>query len=190
LSFYFLSEGLCCPVSLKKKLFHFFKIIKLAVSEACGAIGLIAVDAEIAILIACNYCFASETFACSTLLVLGDHASLVLRTAGSVLFHALVLRAEAEALLLSSVEDELVCQVLKDVGGAGLEFLKVEVLNALVVGEFCSDIFLVADLAYDLHLRAVPLDVLMKLASGHVLVLLSVADVAAKFGAVELSVGL
>ena len=121
---------------------------------------------------------------------MGNHASLVLRATGAVLFHALVLGAEAEAFLLSSVEDELVCQILKDVGLAGLEFLKVEVLNALVIGEFCSDIFLVADLAHDHHFRAVPLNVLMKLASGHVLVLLSVADVAAKFGAVELSVGL
>ena len=123
-------------------------------------------------------------------MVLGNHASLVLRATGAVLFHALVLGAEAEAFLLSSVEDELVCQILKDVGGAGLEFLEVEILNALVVGEFCSDIFLVADLAQDLHLGAVPFDVLIKLASGHVLVLLSVADVAAKFGAVELSMGL
>ena len=56
--------------------------------------------------------------------------------------------------------------------------------------KFSSNVLLVTHLAHDLHFRAILLDVIIELSSGHMLVLFSVANIASKFGAGELGVGL
>ena len=70
------------------------------------------------------------------------------------------------------------------------KFFQVEILNTLVICEFGPEVILIANLACDENLRAILLNVLIKLASRHMLVLFPVADIASEFGAVELSVGL
>ena len=105
-------------------------------------------------------------------------------------FSALRFLADAETLALSLVQDQVVGEVLDDLFRARAKLLKVEILNALVLRELGSRVFAVANLTHDEHVGAVVLDVVEQLSARHVLVLLAVADVAAKLGAVELGVSL
>jgi hypothetical protein len=107
-----------------------------------------------------------------------------------VLLDALLLLADTESLLLSSEKDELVCQVVDDIVTVGVKLLNVELFDAVMAVELTSGILFVADLAHDLYLWAISLDVVVELGSGQVLELLSVADVASELGALELSVTL
>tara|TARA_B110000285_G_C15048781_1_gene575838 strand:- start:1087 stop:1335 length:249 start_codon:yes stop_codon:yes gene_type:complete len=79
--------------SLKKQLFHLFKLIEFTVAKTWGAISFITIDAEIAIFICSNNSFASETFASTVFCILGNHAFLVLVCVTSVFFNALVFGA-------------------------------------------------------------------------------------------------
>lgn len=168
-----------------KDLFHLLKFIELAVTEARWAIGLLAVDARVAVLVCRDDVLASEALASCCLGVLHDHRLLV--AGASVLLHALVFGAESQALLLSSVQNQLVGEVLHHIKPLGVQLFDVEVLDALVIGELASWVLLVADLAHDHHFSAVSLYVVIELCSRHVLVLITIANVATKFGAVELS---
>jgi hypothetical protein len=84
------------------------------------------------------------------------------------------------------VQDELVGQLINYVVAMGVELVNVELLDALVRCELCSSVLLVANLAHHLHLRAISLDVVVKLGSGHMLELLPVANIATELGAVKL----
>jgi hypothetical protein len=114
----------------------------------------------------------------------------MLLAAHSVPLDTLRLLANAKRLTLPLVKDQVVSEVLNDVFGAGAELLDVEILNALVLRELSARVFAVADLAHDEHVGALVLDVVEELSASHVLVLLTVADVAAKLGTMELSVSL
>ena len=105
-----------------------------------------------------------------------------------MLFDTLLVQAHAETLCLSSVENQLVCQIVDDLEGVSLQLFNIEVLNALVLVELSSWILLVADLAHAKNFWAVSLDMIMELGSSHVLELGSIADITSKLGAVELSV--
>lgn len=91
--------------------------------------------------------------------------------------NALLLLTNTESLFLSSEQDQLVSQVVNDVVALLVQLLDVELLDAVVALKLVSSVLLVAHLAHDLHLWAVSLDVVIQLSSGHVLKLLSVADV-------------
>jgi hypothetical protein len=106
----------------------------------------------------------------------------------SVLLDALWLQAHTETLSLSSVKNQLVCQIVNNLEGVSLQLFNIKVLNALMLVELSSWILLVADLAHDKNFWAVSLDMIMELGSGHMLELGSVADITSELGAVELSV--
>lgn len=63
--------------SVKEQLLHFLKLIELTVSQACWAIRLVAINAEIGILITSNDSFASEAFAGGALGVLNNHLTVL-----------------------------------------------------------------------------------------------------------------
>ena len=56
--------------------------------------------------------------------------------------------------------------------------------------QFFDEIVFAADLTLDQNFRAVSLDMVMELGSGHMLELGSIADITSELGAVELSEGL
>ena len=56
--------------------------------------------------------------------------------------------------------------------------------------EIFTRVFFIANLAHDHHLRAITLDVFVQLSTRHMLVLITIANVAAKLRAVELSMNL
>jgi hypothetical protein len=107
-----------------------------------------------------------------------------------MLLHALILRAEPKSLLLSSVEDQFVGQVIDHVVAMGVKLVDIELLDALVRSELSSGILFVANLAHYLHLGAFFADVVVQLGSGQVLELLAIADIAAKFWTGELGMSL
>ena len=82
---------------------HLLEIVIFAVTKACWAVSLVAIDAEVAILVVVDHSLAPEALDSHILLVLSDHALIVLTTAISVLLHALVLGTETKTLLLTSV---------------------------------------------------------------------------------------
>ena len=166
--------------------FHFLEVVVFTVAEAWWAVSIIAVDAEVAVFVARNHILASVAFARNVVQVLGDHR--LVTAAVSVFLNALSLLANTEALLLSSEQDELVCQVVDHVVALGVQLLDVELLDAVMSLEFDSGILFVAHLAHNFDLRAISLDVVVKLSTGHVLELLSIADIAAKLGALVLGV--
>jgi len=84
-------------------LLHLLQVVELAVPEAGRAVRLVAVHAEVAVLVPGHHRLASEALAGGGLLVLLDHALRVLVTTRSVLLYALGLDAESEALLLAAV---------------------------------------------------------------------------------------
>jgi hypothetical protein len=134
--------------------------------------------------------FAPEALDSHILHVLSDHALIVLTTAVSMLLHALVLGAQAKTLSLTSMKNQLVGQLVKHVIAVGGQLVLVKLLDALMPLEFGSRILLVADLAHDLDLWAISLDVVIELSPRHVLILLPIADVASELWTVELSMGL
>ena len=144
---------------------HFLKVVELAVAKTWWAIGLVAVNAEVAILVAGNYGLTSEALAGGVLCVLSNHALLILTTLSSVSLNTLELGAESKTLFLSSMENELVGEILDDIIALLLKLLDVEVLDALMVTELSSSIFFVTDLAHDENLGAVIFYMLMKLGS-------------------------
>lgn len=105
-------------------------------------------------------------------------------------FSALLFLTDSETLLLSSKQNEFVREVINHIVGIGIKFFNVEFLNAVMGIKFISCILLIADHAHDFDIRAVSLDVVIKLGSGHMLKLLSIADIATELRAVVLSVSL
>ena len=77
--------------SLKKELFHFFKIHVLAVTEALWAISFVTVNAEVAVLVTSDNVLASVAFRSGVFLDLGYHRLLVFICAVSVFVNALLL---------------------------------------------------------------------------------------------------
>jgi hypothetical protein len=150
---------------LEKKLLHFLKVVELAVAKTWWAISLVAVNAEVAILVAGNYSLASEALAGGVLCILSNHALLILATLSSVSLNTLEFGAESKTLLLSSMKNKLVGEILDDIIALLLKLLDVEVLDALMVTELSSSIFFVTDLAHDENLGTVIFDMLMKLGS-------------------------
>lgn len=106
----------------------------------------------------------------------------------SVLFDALRHHTHAETFSLSSIENQLVSQIVDDLEGISLQLFNVKVLNALMLVELSSGVFLITDLAHNKHFRTVSLDMIMKLRPSHVLELRPVADITSKLWAVKLSV--
>jgi hypothetical protein len=104
-----------------------------------------------------------------------------------MLFDTLRPQTHTQTLLLSSVENQLIRQIVNDLKRHCLQPFHVEVLDALVIMEFSSWELFVADLAHDKNFWAVSLDMVMELGSSHVLELGSVADITSELGAVELS---
>lgn len=166
---------------------HFLEVIELAIAKAWWAIGFIAINAEVAVLVACDNGFTSEALAGGILSVLSDHALLILSSLSSVPLDALELGAETKTLFLSSMKNELVSKVFNNIETFLLEFLNIEVFDALMVSELGSSIFLVTNLAHHENFGTIVFDMLVKLSSSQVLEFFSVADVAAEFWAVELS---
>ena len=72
----------------------------------------------------------------------------------------------------------------------GLQLVNIKVFDALMLSEFSSGVFLVTNLTHNHYFWAVSLDMIVQLRSGHMLVLISIANIAAKLWAVELGVGL
>lgn len=72
-----------------------------------------------------------------------------------MLLNTLLLGAEAEALHLSLVQDELVGECVHQFHVHVSEAVHVEVLDALVVMELFTSVFTVAHLAQDLDFRTV-----------------------------------
>jgi len=105
-----------------------------------------------------------------------------------MLFDTLRPQTHTQTLLLSSVENQLIRQIVNDLERHCLQPFHVEVLDALVIMEFSSWELFIADLAHDKNFWAVSLDMVMELGSSHVLELGSVADITSELGAVELSV--
>ena len=105
-------------------------------------------------------------------------------------FSALLFLTDSETLLLSSKQNEFVREVINHIVGIGIKFFNVEFLNAVMGIKFISCILLIADHTHDFDIRAVSLDVVIKLGSGHMLKLLSIADIATELRAVVLSVSL
>lgn len=158
--------------SLKKELFHFFKVHPLAVSKAFLAVSFIAVNTEVGILISSNHIFASKALASSVFLNLLDHTLLVLISTVSMLVYTLLLWAESKTFLLSSMEDKFVNEFVQHIVVVSCQFFNVEFLDALMVCEFCSRIFFVANLAHNWNCRAISLDMIIELSSSHMLILL------------------
>lgn len=107
-----------------------------------------------------------------------------------MLFNTVLLLTDAESLLLPSEKDKFIGKVINDVVALLVKLLNIELLDAMMSLKLVPSVLLVAHLAHHLHLWAVSLDVVVQLGSCHVLELLSVADIAAKFGALVLGVSL
>jgi len=63
-------------LSIKKQLLHFFEIVELLVAQAFWTVCLIAINAEIRILVTSNDSLASEAFAGGALSVLDNHLTV------------------------------------------------------------------------------------------------------------------
>tara|TARA_B110000305_G_C19006039_1_gene432738 strand:+ start:177 stop:437 length:261 start_codon:yes stop_codon:yes gene_type:complete len=63
--------------SIEEQLFHFFKFIELSVSQAWWAVSVVAINAEIAVLVSSNDSFASSTLAGCALSVLNNHLAVL-----------------------------------------------------------------------------------------------------------------
>ena len=90
-------------VNFEEELFHLFKVHVLAIAKALWTVSLIAVNAEVAVFVPSNYCFASVALSSSVFLDLSYHTLLILIATLSVLIHAFLLGAKTKALLFSSV---------------------------------------------------------------------------------------
>jgi hypothetical protein len=108
----------------------------------------------------------------------------------SMLFDANGVQTQSETFLLSSVENQLISQVVNDLERLLLQSFNIEFLDALVIVELTSWILLVADLAHYKNLWTVSLDVIVELGTSHMLELGPIAYITSELGAVELSVGL
>ena len=177
-------------VSPKEKTFHLIEIIELAVAKTWWAVSFIAVNAEVAILIGIDNILAPEALACDIFLVLSNHALMVLTATVSMLLNALVFGAKTKSLLLSSVENEFVGQVINDIIAMSVQLVDVELLDALVRSKLSSSILLVANLAHHLHFWTFFADVIIQLGPSQVLELFPIANVAAKLWTGKLSVSL
>ena len=63
--------------SIKKQLFHFFKVVELTVAHAWWAVRLVAIDAEVAVLVGSNDSLAFQTFAGCGISVLNNHLTVL-----------------------------------------------------------------------------------------------------------------
>ena len=173
--------------SLKKKLFHFFKIVIFAISETCWAICFVTINAEIAIFVSRNNCLTSETLKSTVFGILSNHAFLILVWIISMLFNALVFWTQTEPFFLSSVKNELISKIFNDVVFILLELLKIEIFNTLMTCKIGSSIFLIANLTHDKNFWAFVSNMFLKLNSRHMLKFRSIADITSKFGTMKLS---
>ena len=144
-----------------------------------------AVDAAETVLERSNHCFAPETLRRLVRLVWFNHAvALPVEVTVFELHHALVLHAEAQALLAPAQHHQVFGQVVHYIELMGLETRNKHIFEAFVVIEFCSVEVLVTDLALDHDLRTLSFDVLEEFTSCEVLEVLMVADITAELGAV------
>jgi len=63
--------------SIKKQLLHFLKFVELFISQAFWTVCLIAINAEIGVLVTSNDSLASEAFAGGVLCVLNNHLTIL-----------------------------------------------------------------------------------------------------------------
>ena len=68
---------------------HLLKVVEFAVSEAFRAVGLVTINTKVAVLVASDDVFAPVALGSCCVLVLGDHASLVLITTASMFLNTL-----------------------------------------------------------------------------------------------------
>lgn len=153
------------------------------VAEARWAVALVAEHAEEALLISGHDGGAAETLGRLIAGVGTNHslASLVL-VAGLEPLDAAVAHAQAQALLRATKLHQVLRKVVEHIARVSLQALHVLGLKALVLREVASVELLIAELALDHDFRALTLDVLEQLSTGHVLELLLVADVAPELG--------
>ena len=57
-------------------MFHLLKLVELSVAQAWWAVCLVAIDAEVAVLVSSNDSLASETLASGTFSVLNNHLTV------------------------------------------------------------------------------------------------------------------
>ena len=107
-----------------------------------------------------------------------------------MLLNAVLLLTDAKSFLLPSEKDKLISKMINDVVALLIKLLNIELFDAVMSLKLVPSVLLVAHLAHHLHFWAVSLDVVVQLGSCQVLELLSVADVAAEFGALVLGVSL
>lgn len=88
------------------------------------------------------------------------------------------------------MKNQFISEVLDNIIAEILEFIEVKIFDTLMVSEFSSNVLLVTNLAHYLNFRAISLDVIIELSSGHVLELFSIADITTKFRAAKLSMSL
>ena len=173
-----------------EKLLHLIKLVEFTIAKACWTVCFLAVGAWVAIFVGRHHSFASKALASGLLGVLNNHRLIVLVAWFPMLLHTLILRAKTKTLFLSSVQNKLVSQILDNIKWVNSQLVNIEVLNALMSSELTSGVFLITDLTHNLHFWAVSFDVVIQVGTSHMLILVSVADIATKFWAVELGVGL
>ena len=105
-------------------------------------------------------------------------------------FNTLELSTQAQAFLLSLVQDQSVHQVLNHLVIQVFQTVNVEVFDALVSVELISSVLSIANLAHDFHFWTINFNMVIELCSCTVLEFRKVANITTKFGAVVLSMGL
>ena len=91
-----------------ENVFHFFKIIELTVAQACWAICLVAIDAEVGILVASDNSLASEALGGDVFGILNDH--LVVFSSEHLLHEDghLIFLDSSTLVLVNFIEDSVV----------------------------------------------------------------------------------
>jgi hypothetical protein len=97
-----------------------------------------------------------------------------------MLLNALVLCAAPETFFGPPVKNHFVSQLVEHVIAMGVQLIDIELLDALMLIELVSGVLFIANLAHQLNLRAVSLDMVEELSSCQVLKFLLLANIAAK----------
>jgi hypothetical protein len=115
---------------------------------------------------------------------------MILTATVSMLLYTLVFGAKTETLLLSSVENKFVGQMINDIIAMSVQLVDVELLYALMLSKLSSSILLVAHLAHHLDFWTISADVIPQLGSCQVLELFPIANITAKLWTSKLSMSL
>jgi hypothetical protein len=105
-------------------------------------------------------------------------------------FNTLIFGAQTKTFLLSSMKNKFISEIFNNIVFILLEFVKIEIFNALMASKVCSCVFLVANLTHNKYFRAFITNVLLELSTSLMLEFWAIADVATKFGTIKLSMGL